>query len=223
MTKLIGGAPSLVLDFGYWSAPFHDVPPCGDAAAYQQSGNVQWLIVIDAIGHGPVAARIAQLIIVMFDETLQAHASACLSPADLMRKIHCQLVERHLDEQAALGLFSFNLPEAQLDVAMVGNLDGILTNPAESLRLYSQNGMVGGRMPSNVRETRYGLVDNSVLGVFSDGMHFNELSDVFMEHVYHSFCNRPLTVMSRALVDRFRRQHDDSSCALVRIQQLTDG
>jgi hypothetical protein len=223
MTTLVDDPCTYSMSFGYWSAPFHDVPPCGDAAACQQRGSCQWLLVIDAIGHGPVAARIAQRIIGLFDEVLAFSSSVSLTPAELLRRLHHTLFERHQDEQAALGLFCFDLSSAELNIAMVGNLDAILLNHPNSIRIHSQNGMVGGRMPSHIRESHYPLADNTVLAVFSDGMRFNELSDVLAQHVYHTYSNRPLTIAARALVDRFRRQHDDSSCALVRICQLIDG
>lgn len=223
MSKITDSRSLLSLSYGYWSAPFRGTPPCGDAATIQQTGKTVWLLVLDAMGHGPVAARIAQRVISIFDAALKSDFGVNYKPAQLLNHIHTTLFTRHQDEQAALGLFNFNLPDAQMDIAMVGNLDAFLLNPTNSIRLHSQNGMVGGLIPPRLKETSYPLVANSVLGVFSDGMRFNDIAAVLPTQSYPVFGRQPLQTAAKALVERFRRQHDDSSCALVRIEQLNDG
>lgn len=213
----------LFLSYGYWSAPFRGIPPCGDAAAIHQLGSTYWLLVIDAIGHGPVAARIAQRIISIFDEVLQSETTANFTPSQMLIHFHAALFSRHRDEQAALGVFSFDLLKAQLNLAMVGNLDALLLNPTVSVRLHSQNGMVGGRMPSHLKEASYPLMPNSALAVFSDGMRFSDLAADLPGYVYPESGCLSLSTTAKALVEGFRRQYDDSSCALVRIEPLTHG
>lgn len=223
MGKASDCAPTLCLSYGYWSAPFRGIPPCGDAAAMHQNGSSHWLVVIDAIGHGPVAARISQKVIAVFDDVLNTDVDAVISPAQLIRRIHSALSVRHRDEQAAAGVFHFNLAAARMDLALVGNLDAVLLSPSESVRLHSQNGMVGGRLPTHIKEDSHSLGINSVLGVFSDGMRFNELADILPSYVYPGVRNQTLVSGAKSLVEGFRRTHDDSSCALVRIEPLNNG
>jgi hypothetical protein len=213
----------LTLDYGYWSVPFHGIGPCGDAALITKSNRVHWLVVIDAIGHGVMAARIADRIIDLFDAALKSVPSNQRSPSQLLARFHAELSCRRQDEQAVVGLFKFTLSTAELDAAIVGNLDVVLLSPTGSIRLPGQWGMVGGMMPRQINQLKYIIGHDNVLAVFSDGIRFREMAANLNHLVYHEHRHAPLNRTAKSLVDLYHRQHDDSSCALVQIKRLVDG
>lgn len=215
--------PRFSLSYGYWSEPWRDIPPCGDGAATCLHGSSYWLIVIDAIGHGPVAYSITQLILDHFTNVLAPRTSERSTPSRLLRALHNLLRTRHRDEQAAIGLFHFNLSAHTVEAAIVGNLEASFLTPSNSIRLQCQNGMVGGHMPTHVRVAHYPFVQNGVLAVCSDGVRYKDLTDTLPGYVYPVDSSRMLDAVARTLVTRFRRPYDDASCALVRIEALSNG
>ena len=230
--EVAAGSGLLQISHGYWSEPFRGIPPCGDAAAMVIGAQGSWLLVLDAIGHGVSAARIARRLLAMFQQSVQASPSdalpptpgtpAALTPIALVEQLHRQLTVDSQDNQAAVGLFRFSPCNSQLDAVLVGNLDARVLRPEGCSRLSSQNGMLGGRLP-RLQSQRLPLQHDSVLAVFSDGMRIREAAAVLPHHVYRDRGGRSLSLLARTLVDGYRRDYDDSSCALVRVQRQAHG
>jgi hypothetical protein len=211
------------LSHGFWSEPFRGIPPTGDAAAMVINDQESWLLVLDAIGHGISASRIAACLIAMFQQSVNTGQNAEVSLCSLLKLFHQQLIARNLDEQAAIGLFRFNKSNSHLDALLVGNLEAMLLTPKACRSLHSLNGMVGGRLPSHLHTKSYAMGHDTVLAVLSDGMRLKEVAAVLPHHVYRDFRECPLSVLARTLVNGYRRDYDDSSCALVRVQRLGRG
>lgn len=215
-------AGALRLSHGFWSEPFHGIPPCGDAAAMVDDEHESWLLVLDAIGHGLSAAQIAHRLVVTFQHLVSSQPRhAGMTPSVLLGLLHRQLGNSKQDEQAAVGLFHFNRSNTQLDAVLVGNLEAMLLTPKGCSRLHSQNGMVGGRLPQRLQTQSHALSHDSVLAVFSDGIRLREAAAVLPQHVYGDRGTQSLSVLARALVHDYRRDYDDSCCALVWAQRLS--
>ena len=99
----------------------------------------------------------------------------------------------------------------------IGNLQSSLITPRQAIRLGSQNGMLGGRLPQSLHIQKLNLTDNTILAVLSDGMETSAVWKDMSRYVYGSYANRPLNQTAQLLVDSFHHDHDDASCALVRI------
>lgn len=215
----ISGKPfaSMLLDHGYWSRPFRGTPPCGDGAGWVSGEDESWLLVMDAIGHGPIAHRIARLSLDVFKTTLESTQLSEGSVNHVINRLHETLRLRNLDEQAAMNLYHFDHVNSKLTAVAVGNLEAFLISPTDSSSLPSQNGMVGGRLPRTLNVQTLDLVDNSILAVLSDGIQLANAQKEVPKYVYGPYTNRPLKDSARLIVEGYHRDHDDASCALVRI------
>ena len=221
MSIISGEAFALTrLAHGYWSRPFRGTPPCGDGAGWISGEQESWLLVLDAIGHGPIAHRIARLSLDVFKTTLESKQYLEISVNNMIIRLHETLKRRNLDEQAAMNLYHFDHRHAKLTAVAVGNLEAFLISPADSTSLPSQNGMVGGRLPRSLNVQTLDLVDNSILAVFSDGMQLANPQKEVPKYVYGPYANRPLKESARLIVEGYHRDHDDASCALVRVSRI---
>lgn len=221
MSTISGEAFALTrLAHGYWSRPFRGTPPCGDGAGWVSGEQESWLLVLDAIGHGPIAHRIARLSLDVFKTTLESKQYLEISVNNMIIRLHETLKRRNLDEQAAMNLYHFDHSHAKLTAVAVGNLEAFLISPADSTSLPSQNGMVGGRLPRSLNVQTLDLVDNSILAVFSDGMQLANPQKEVPKYVYGPYANRPLKESARLIVEGYHRDHDDASCALVRVSRI---
>jgi hypothetical protein len=208
---------ALHLAYGYWSRPFRNTPPCGDGAGLIRGESESWLLVLDAIGHGPVAHRIARMSLDFFQTFLTVQNAAPTSVEALVLHLHQKLVSRQLDEQAAMNIYRFDHKSAKLEAIAIGNLDSFLITPTKATVIANQNGMVGGRLPQRLHRQIFELEDNLVLTVLSDGIDMANSTRQLPKYVYGPFTNRPLKDTARLIVDGYHRDHDDASCALIRI------
>lgn len=208
------------LSHGYWSRPFRNTPPCGDGGGWITRELDSWLLVLDAIGHGPIAHRIARLSLDVFQAAVTDKHFTGHSINELVIRLHEYLKRRNLDEQAAMNFYHFDHYQARLTAVAVGNLEACLISRKDSFMLTSQNGMVGGRMPRTLNVQSFDLEDNTVLAVLSDGMQLPNPQREIPKYVYGPFASRPLKDSARLIVEGYHRDHDDASCALVRVSHI---
>lgn len=209
------------LSYGYANRPCRSTPPCGDGAAWIPSETISWLLVLDAIGHGPIAHRIARLLLSTFSEIVQSSTDRAILIDELVEHLHATLINRRLDEQAAISLYRFDHAKRSAEMLAIGNLETYVIKPQGMMILNSQNGMVGGRIPKTLHKQSIALSDNTVLAVFSDGINSREFRDGLGKYVYGPFSKRELPETARILVQSFHRDYDDASCALVRVRRIS--
>ena len=209
------------LSYGYANRPCRSTPPCGDGAAWITSETISWLLVLDAIGHGPIANRIARLLVSTFSEIVQSSTHRAIAIDGVVEKLHAMLINRRLDEQAAISLYRFDHAKETAELLSIGNLETYVISPQGMMSLNSQNGMVGGRIPKTLHKQSLTLSDNTVLAVFSDGINSREFRDGLGKYVYGPFSQRELPETARILVQSFHKDYDDASCALVRVRRIS--
>lgn len=207
---------SMRVSHGYWNRPFRNCPPCGDAAGWLNNDQESWLLVMDAIGHGPVAHHIARLTLDLFKSKLTHRSNSPESISDIIQYLHNSLLARDLDEQAALNLYRFDHCRSTLEMIAIGNFQASLITPQQTTRLTSQNGMIGGRLPKNLNVQKFSLKDNTILAVLSDGINTLSAWPALPKYVYGPFTSRSLKETAQLIVDGYHHDHDDASCALVR-------
>lgn len=209
----------ITLSYGYANKPCRGMPPCGDGAAWIAGESVSWLLVMDAIGHGPVAHGITRLTLTSFSELIAQTSNTEIAADAVIRHLHSTLLNRHLDEQAAINLYRFDHIHGTAETVSIGNLVTYVINPKGITTLGSQNGMVGGRIPKTLNVQSLTLQDNTVLAVFSDGINSRDARDELGKYVYGPYSQRALTETARLLVEAFHRTYDDASCGLVRVRR----
>ncbi|RZS57165.1 SpoIIE family protein phosphatase [Sphaerotilus mobilis] len=157
------GSPGLSIRRAHLLQAIEADQPCGDAVgcwlADESHGADGLLAVIDGLGHGPEAAQAAQVAL----QTLGAAPERPLS--ELFARLDRALFATR---GAAIGLL--RIDGQRLLHAGVGNTRLLHWRAQGLVRLVSQNGIVGGGLPSPVVETEHPLQAGDWLLLFTDGL-----------------------------------------------------
>jgi len=212
--------PLINVSHGYWSRPFRNTPPCGDGSSWASGKQESWLLVVDAIGHGPIAHRIAGVLLEAFQRILKSRQSPATSIDELTSHLHKTLKERNQGEQAAIVLCHFDHCNSQLNTIGIGSFESFLLTEASAITLPSQSGMIGGCMPNHLSIQSHNLEDGTILAVASDGLRLPGIQMEIPKYVFAPYSNRSLQESAKLIVNGFYKDHDDASCALARITQI---
>lgn len=127
------------------------------ADRHQQSWRIA---IIDALGHGPIAAEIAI-------KALEALAAApALGPVEALHACHGALAGTR---GAALGVARIDLLAGSLTYAAIGNIEAQLRTPDGEQRLIAYRGIVGSHMRT-VRSFELPLPSEWLLFMHTDGI-----------------------------------------------------
>mgnify|MGYP001827826612 CR=1 FL=1 len=204
---------------GYWNRPFYNTPPSGDGAAFAGDPPEQWLLVMDAMGHGPSAHHITQQVLTSFMALVGARDTTAWTTSALLDALDRGLRAMGDGAQAAMGLFRFDLNTGILEAVMVGNLAAMLLNPDSRIQFHSRHGMVGGIYPRSLHPQHFKLNPNQVLAVFSDGIRLRDGLQELPGFLFGPGASTPPDEQARRIVERCGRDYDDASCALVFINR----
>ena len=148
------------LAVGAVCVPVEGETECGDSWAFHGGPERSVLLVVDGLGHGPLAREAAVAAVGAF------HAGVQRGPADLLAEIHAAL--RHT-RGAAVAIAEILPGRGLLRFAGVGNIAGALVSQAGARHLVSQFGTVGHRIP-RVHELQFPWSEAAHLVLHSDGV-----------------------------------------------------
>lgn len=132
----------------------------GDGWALEPRPRGFRLLVVDGLGHGPLAHEAALAAV----DAFRRHPHA--APAALVEACHAVLAAKR---GAALAVAEVDLAAGAVRYAGVGNIMGVMTGPAGSQHLVSMNGTVG-HGTIRPREFTYAWAPGSLLVMCSDGL-----------------------------------------------------
>ena len=171
----------------------------GDLVVLRWIGSHAMIVVLDALGHGPGAARIA---------AIAAEAATTVTEADVLVAINTIDNALRGTDGAAAAVAITSGPDRSIDAASVGNIRIRILGPS-GLRIPWTEGTLGQqfRRPT----VRHHLLGNNTLVIYSDGV-----TDRFKDGDYSAAGVDPPDVAAQTIVQRFGKDYDDSSCAVVR-------
>jgi anti-sigma regulatory factor (Ser/Thr protein kinase) len=190
-------APASLLEIGGVSVPMRGETECGDDFAVCGSN----ILVVDGLGHGPIAAECARAAVLAFEE------SDAASPADLMRIVHGAL---RSTRGAAVSIAQVDITRGELRYAGIGNIAGSVWNEGGPRHLLSHPGIVGHDM-RNVRELTYRLSDNVLVLLYSDGIATHWSLDA-----YEGLPSRHPSLIAGVIYRDHSRRRDDATVIVVR-------
>jgi anti-sigma regulatory factor (Ser/Thr protein kinase) len=166
-TVLVAGmwadpAPSVTdYDIGGLTRPIAGEEFCGDAIADRSVGPVHLLMLVDGLGHGPLAADAAQQALSTF------YGGQESEPKDVVAAIH-----RHLNHTrgAAAAVVALDQGYTTARMAGIGNVGAYICEGGRRREMSSMPGIVGHQM-RQVRQFEYGLEPDSIVVMHSDGLH----------------------------------------------------
>ncbi|MEO7495584.1 MAG: ATP-binding SpoIIE family protein phosphatase [Massilia sp.] len=132
----------------------------GDGWAVASDERHTTLLLVDGLGHGPEAARVARAAI----ECLERDPA--LAPAAQIEAMHKALAPTR---GAALAVAQYRAGDSQLQFAGVGNIGACLIDGESRRQLMSHNGIVGHNM-RKVQQLAYPGAPGALLVMHSDGV-----------------------------------------------------
>ena len=133
---------------------------CGDGWSVFQTQDYATVMVVDGLGHGPVAADCAIGARQAFQENREE------SPAGLLSAVHGAL---RATRGAAVGIARLDYVSRAVRFAGVGNIGGAVYDGPSTRQMISLPG-IAGHSVRNVREFSYDWPERAPVLIFSDGL-----------------------------------------------------
>jgi hypothetical protein len=188
----------MINGIGCCTRPFASVSPSGDGWLAVRVGETQRVMLADGIGHGSHAYQIVDLL------KQQLHW-ICTRSTKLMR------LDKSLE---ALQTF-------QLQGISIGNIQTHFLSSGAHGSFPMINGMVGGRFPRHVKANVYSIDSDSVLALFTDGIHPGGASQYLQRlSSLQSLSRLNPQMEAESIVSRFGSSSDDASCVVVAVSHF---
>jgi hypothetical protein len=142
------------------SVPAPGESVCGDDFAFAQRAGGTAVLVVDGLGHGPLAADCATAAVDAFRENGGG------SPPDAMRDIHGAL---RGTRGAAVAVGTIDWVHGEMRYCGIGNIAGMIWEHSRPRHLLSHPGIVGHDL-RNVKDITYRLGENVLVLLYSDGI-----------------------------------------------------
>lgn len=190
------------VDCAFFIRPCRGERVSGDAAVIEQREGFIFAALIDALGHGPSAHRIAVQGAAYLKESWTS---------DVLATLHGLHDALRGTEGAAAGLCVLEVATSTVRYAGVGNTV-IRSFGSREERLYSAAGTLGHQMRTP-KEQRLVVTPGDVLMLYSDGIKERfELDD------YPQLRYQKSRTIAKTVVERFGKDHDDAGCVILRIE-----
>jgi hypothetical protein len=191
-------------EFSVISVPAPNETECGDAWQLRLIGHMLAVIVVDGLGHGPLAADAAAEAIAVFD------GAQFDSPVSYFEAAHSSM---NTKRGAAIAMALADLSQRKLRYAGVGNIAGSLIGSGanQGRSLPSNNGIVGG-LVRRVHQFEYEWQDRDLLILHSDG-----LTDRWKLRDYPGLTRAATGVIAAVLYRDAKRGRDDATILVARL------
>lgn len=189
------------LELGGICLPIPNESVSGDAWASSQSINHSLFLVVDGLGHGPMAATAAAVAVRVFRE--QAHRS----PKAIIEVIHGAL---RSTRGAALAIAEIDFEQQLVRFAGVGNISGTVLSVTGTSRMVSHNGTVGHEV-RKIQEFTYPWHPTGILIMHSDG-----LGSQWQLDRYAGLAAKHPSLIAGVLYRDFNRNRDDVTVLVAR-------
>lgn len=191
------------MDYFLAIRPLLDHDSCGDIGIIKEFDNKVFIGLIDVLGHGKEAYKIA----VISKGFLQKNYRKDLT--EIIKGLHERIRGTRGE---VVGLCILDLSTGVLKCAGIGNIS-VRRFRSTSERVIFRSGIVGYMMP-NPKEERIVLSDGDVLVLYSDGVrdHF-ELKD------YPGILRDNARTIAKNIIRNFGKKGDDASCIALRYRK----
>jgi anti-sigma regulatory factor (Ser/Thr protein kinase) len=196
-----GAVPATGFETGAVAVPYPGEDVCGDAFAIADHDGRALALVVDGLGHGPLAATAAARAVEIFE------AHSALGPVDLMQRIHDGL---RSTRGAAASLAEVDARRGVVRYCGVGNIAASILEDGRTRSLVSHHGTLG-HDARKIAEFQYPWTAGSTLVLNSDGLVSN-----WTVTRYPGLSERAASLMAAVLYRDWRRQRDDATVVVLR-------
>jgi anti-sigma regulatory factor (Ser/Thr protein kinase) len=201
INKTSGTWPRRPFDIGAVSVPKAGEEVCGDGWAILEQRDRLTLMVVDGLGHGPVAAQAAREAERVF------RTSPPAAPAEIITRLHGAL---RTTRGAAAAVAAVDGGAGEVQFVGVGNIAGMVRSNGDRRQTVSHNGTVGGEM-RKVQEFTYPWSTGALLLMHSDGINTS-----WQLENYPGLANAHPSVIAAVLYRDANRGRDDATVVVVR-------
>lgn len=188
-------------EIGGLSIPMRGESVCGDDFAFVERQHATVVMVVDGLGHGPLAADCASAAVEALKESSSDDAP------ELMREVHGAL---RTTRGAAAAVARLDPIAGELQFCGVGNIAGFIWENGASKHLVSHPGIVGHDV-RNVRELTYKLGDNVLVLLYSDGISTHWSLGAYPGLTFHD-----PSLIAGVIYRDHKRGRDDATVVAVR-------
>lgn len=194
----------LAVDIGIYGRPYFGERVSGDLAFAKQRSNIVFLAIVDGLGHGASAHKIAQ----RAQDYLLANWHSNIE--EVLLALHEELSGVG---GAAIGLAVIDLGNRVLRYVGVGNT--VLRKiGAASEGLLSIEGVVGARIRKPLLQ-EVDIEASDLLVLYTDGVSGIKIRDVRQLAEYNA------TYGARQIVQKYGSPYDDATCILVKVSDAS--
>ncbi|HXS97055.1 MAG TPA: ATP-binding SpoIIE family protein phosphatase [Candidatus Limnocylindrales bacterium] len=190
-----------LLEWGAVCVPLRGETACGDGFAVREFPGFALVMVVDGLGHGPVAAECAAAACSALDRVTGR------SPAAAMELVHEAL---HSTRGAAVTIATLDYESRKIRAAGIGNVGGFIFDNIEARHLATQPGIAGSDI-RNVREYTYEWPSHSHVLLYSDG-----ISTHWSLAAYYGLLSRDTSLIAGVLYRDWKRSRDDATVLVIR-------
>lgn len=187
--------------FGALNVPKHDESVCGDAWGVRFAPSSLTFVVADGTGHGPEAARSAEI-------AVETSLSPLAAPSDALDRAHRAL--QHETRGAAVSMLNLQYRPRRARFAGLGNVLVFVTDGETRRGVVSRGGIVG-KSRSRPRQSEPDLPVGSLLVAHSDG-----LRNGWAPADYPGLLRKEPLLAAAVLWRDWHRGNDDSTVLVVR-------
>jgi anti-sigma regulatory factor (Ser/Thr protein kinase) len=182
-------------------APYPGEQVCGDAWRFSEAALGDTLLVADGAGHGPEAARAADIAAQVF----QDHAGEPCE--EIVGRMHRALMPTR---GAAVAVARIDAAAQLVRYVGVGNICGVLVSADGTRHMVSHNGTAGHVAP-RIREFTYNFTGRPMVIMHSDG-----LTSRWDLASYPGLSQQHPSLIAGVLLRDHRRARDDASVVVLR-------
>jgi anti-sigma regulatory factor (Ser/Thr protein kinase) len=197
-----GTATPSAFEWGAVSQPVQGEEQCGDAWSVVHDRGRAMLLVVDGLGHGPMAASAAQAATRVFEDRALMEP-----PAAAMQAIHRGIASTR---GAAAAIASLRAHTPELVYCGVGNISGTILAEGQTRKLVSMAGTLG-HTAARTREFTYPVPPGAVLILHSDGLLTNWTLDG-----HPGLLARHPALIAGVMYRDFLRGRDDATVLVAR-------
>lgn len=177
---------------------------CGDSWCKKDVDGGFTVMVVDGLGHGPLAAEAS------LAATRSFHRSSRSLPSDMLPEMHLALKPTR---GAAVGIARIDIGAGEIVFAGVGNIAGTIIDGDGSVRrMVSNNGTIG-HIAKHMRDFRYPLTGISLVILASDG-----LTTSWRLDNYPGLAQHHPALIAGVLYRDFNRGRDDATVFVARTE-----
>jgi hypothetical protein len=197
----VADVPLGVIEHGLGGSPIS-----GDGWSLSATAGALTLLVIDGLGHGPLAQNAAKAAVEA------ARELAPVSPSDDLRAVHAAL---KATVGAAGAVARLDATHKTVDFCGLGNIEGSLVIDSRRSGLASYPGVVGQGLPT-FRTSRHLVPDKAVLVMHTDGVRPN-----WSPSKYQGLFHRHPALIAGVLFRDCWRQSDDALIVVIDVSPKT--